>query len=164
VIAAIHKSFAGFQKDEVYVGTAEERAAGKVQPADAFRSNVGHLVGSAFPAGSGLIPDHWEEPINIRRNKVLANIKNLYELIEMSETSAEKEVYRMSLAQEVNALERINKEHGKTAVAYKRQSSSQQLNDVETADDTKETKSTAKTAYIPSKRDDPSHSPSEDYC
>jgi hypothetical protein len=30
VIAAIHKKFAGFQRDEVYIGTGEERAKGEM--------------------------------------------------------------------------------------------------------------------------------------
>ena len=34
VIAGIHKSLAGFQKDEVYIGTAEERAASKATAAE----------------------------------------------------------------------------------------------------------------------------------
>jgi silicon transporter len=130
VIAGIHKKIAGFQKDEVYVGTAEERAAGKVVPGEIFRSQVGHLQGGAFPAGSSLpISDQWEEPIMMRRSKVLSNIKTLHELISMSQTEAEKEVYRCSMAQEVSALERINKEHGHIAVAYKRQSSQTNIKD-----------------------------------
>ena len=56
VIAGIHKSIAGFKTDEVYVGTAEERAASKVTAANVFKSQAGHLEGGAFPAGSGAFP------------------------------------------------------------------------------------------------------------
>jgi hypothetical protein len=70
----------------------------------------------------------------LRRAKVLSNIKTLHELIGMAQTEGEKAVYRQSLTQEVSALERINKEHGATAVAYKRQTSKNNLaEDVEVA-------------------------------
>merc|ERR1712187_195499 len=50
VLAAIHRKLSGFQRDEVYVGTAEERAAMEHGDKPNTKSNVGHLGGSAFPA------------------------------------------------------------------------------------------------------------------
>ena len=43
VIAAAHKKIAGFQRDEVYIGTAEERAAQGTGDADA-PTGLGHIV------------------------------------------------------------------------------------------------------------------------
>jgi len=50
VLAAIHKNIAGFQRDEVYIGTAEERAAKQKEDHANHKSNVGHLDGSSYPA------------------------------------------------------------------------------------------------------------------
>merc|ERR1719189_579329 len=53
VLAFIHKRFAGFQYDEVYIGTPEERAAQqKADRDDDVREEPGHLAGSGFPAGA----------------------------------------------------------------------------------------------------------------
>jgi Silicon transporter len=127
VIAGIHKQMAGFQKDEVYVGTAEDRAAGKVLPAaiiTGFRSQVGHLTGGAYPAGHDLpIPDEWESRFMDRRANVLSNIKTLHELMKIALSEEERASYLLALSQEVSALDRINKEHGETHSAYARQTS-----------------------------------------
>jgi hypothetical protein len=45
VLAAIHKKIAGFQGDEIYIGTAEERAAkGKGDNVDDLPLGAGHMV------------------------------------------------------------------------------------------------------------------------
>ena len=45
MIAAIHKKIAGFQRDEVYIGTAEERAKQSMaDDDDALQLGAGHLV------------------------------------------------------------------------------------------------------------------------
>ena len=45
VIAAVHKKIAGFQRDEVYIGTAEERAKQSMaDDDDALQLGAGHLV------------------------------------------------------------------------------------------------------------------------
>jgi len=45
VIAAIHKQIAGFQRDEVYIGTAEERAEkAKADDAKALHLGAGHML------------------------------------------------------------------------------------------------------------------------
>jgi hypothetical protein len=44
VLAAIHKKIAGFQGDEIYIGTAEERAAkGKGDNEESLHFGTGHL-------------------------------------------------------------------------------------------------------------------------
>eukprot|EP00978_Attheya_sp_CCMP212_P035345 scaffold153250_cov50-Attheya_sp.AAC.1 len=43
VLAALHKSIAGFKRDEVYIGTAEERRAKKMgDDTDRVRTGAGH--------------------------------------------------------------------------------------------------------------------------
>mmetsp|Transcript_9611 Transcript_9611/g.12164 ORF Transcript_9611/g.12164 Transcript_9611/m.12164 type:complete len:220 (+) Transcript_9611:2-661(+) len=44
VIAAIHKRIAGFQRDEVYIGTAEERAKQEMEDNSGLQAGVGHPV------------------------------------------------------------------------------------------------------------------------
>merc|ERR1711972_265110 len=44
VLAAIHKKFAHFQHDEVYIGTAEERAAKKKEDGAEAGTGVGHIA------------------------------------------------------------------------------------------------------------------------
>jgi len=44
LIAAVHKSIAGFQRDEVYIGTAEERAKGEMGDDTAHGVGVGHMA------------------------------------------------------------------------------------------------------------------------
>ena len=44
VLAALHKKIAGFQRDEVYVGTAEQRGALEKGDIDAIPLGAGHMV------------------------------------------------------------------------------------------------------------------------
>jgi hypothetical protein len=45
VLAAVHKKIAGFQRDEVYIGTAEERAKKEMGDDDtALNYGAGHIV------------------------------------------------------------------------------------------------------------------------
>jgi len=64
VLAFIQKKIAGFQYDEVYVGTPEERAAQqKADHEEDVREGAGHLAGSAFPAGATPVGStHVEDP------------------------------------------------------------------------------------------------------
>jgi hypothetical protein len=138
VIASLHKQFAGFQKDEFYVGTAEDRAGGKALPdvesITGFRSHVGHLTGGAYPAGHELpIPDQWELRFMNRRAQVLSNIKTLHELIKVALSDQEKATYVLALSQEVSALDRINKEHGAINRAYDKQTYANASDDDEEA-------------------------------
>jgi len=53
VIAAIHKKLSGYQFDEVYVGTPEERAAEEPKfVEESIHVECGHLAGSSFPSGA----------------------------------------------------------------------------------------------------------------
>uniref|UniRef100_A0A7S3P3H9 Silicon transporter n=1 Tax=Amphora coffeiformis TaxID=265554 RepID=A0A7S3P3H9_9STRA len=114
VIAAVHKKAVAFQKDEVYVGTAEERAnMGKAD--SVVQSLVGHLSGSAFPAGHELPTQEYEADYSSQRAKIVANIKDLRKLIDEASTADEKAVYESSLNHELSSLKKINGEQGELA-------------------------------------------------
>jgi len=114
VLAAIHKKAAGFQKDEVYVGTAEERAAmTKGENASGFKTDVGHLTGSAYPAtGAMKLPAYLEEDYTQKRAVVLENIKVLREQISVAETGEQKAIFEKSLTLEMSTLKKINAASG----------------------------------------------------
>lgn len=111
VLAAIHKKIAGFQRDEVYIGTAEERAAGGHRD-KSIRADVGKLTGGAFPANHELPYDDEPTPAQFteRRQKILTNIKNLREQIKEASSEEEAAVYEDCIAKEVSHLAKINKE------------------------------------------------------
>jgi len=124
VLASIHKQMAGFQKDEVYIGTAEEREAMK-HGDKAYHENImGHLDGSAFPA-MGALPtplfDEGKEESKIKyteqRSKILKNIEILR--AQMRDASeAEKPVYEQSIKLEVDTLKKINDTEEDIAPSY----------------------------------------------
>ena len=61
VLAGIHKRIAGFKRDEVYIGTAEERAAKNMgDNADELNVGIGHLIKLPVFA-SGQVPAALEE-------------------------------------------------------------------------------------------------------
>jgi hypothetical protein len=115
--ALIHKKIMKFQFDEVYVGTPEERAA--KQHADnpdalknldmgtyALPAEVGtHDVQSKYLSLAKL-DAHYSS----RREKILANVKELREQITLAESEEEAEAFKQALKLEVAALGRLNKE------------------------------------------------------
>merc|ERR1711934_517948 len=106
VIAYIHKDLAGFQKDEVYVGTAEEREAGLVK-GSAYTSDVGHLTGGAFPATKNL-PLAWEDEYAGQRSASLKKIKEIREKLASATSEIEIATLNTQLKQEFNGLAAIN--------------------------------------------------------
>lgn len=52
VLARIHKQIAGYQYDEVYIGTPEERLASGKGPEESIHVVPGSLAGSSFPVGT----------------------------------------------------------------------------------------------------------------
>ncbi|KAL7568071.1 hypothetical protein ACA910_020788 [Epithemia clementina (nom. ined.)] len=116
VLAAVHAKIAGFQRDEVYVGTAEERAAmhhGDKAPA---KNDLGHLDGSAFPANHNLPLEKWiaGSTYTQRRARILENIKDLRAQMKEATSDEEMEQYEVQLQAEVATLARINREEGKS--------------------------------------------------
>ena len=108
--ADIHRKAAGFQKDEVYVGKAEDRA--NIGRADVLvhNSEVGHLGGSAFPANHMLPTHEYESDYLSQRAKIVANIKDLCTL--MDDAGIKRAVYESSLNHELATLKSINGEQG----------------------------------------------------
>ncbi len=121
-LGIIHKKVAGFQLDEVYIGTPEERAA--MDKAD-LCSEKGDSVAEAhigtnvlnYAPGSRAIPAEWNsirfamgKSFSERRGEILANIKDLRQQISQSVTSEEKDAFQTGLQMEIAALKSLNEE------------------------------------------------------
>merc|ERR1719356_1691042 len=95
--ALIQKKIAGFQYDEVYIGTAEERAAkGHADDPDAGNLDMGTNVLEAT-VNMGLTTGWMEGDYTTRRNTILQAITDLREQIKLSVTEEEKAVFEQSL-------------------------------------------------------------------
>jgi silicon transporter len=117
-LGSIHKKVAGFQHDEIYVGTAEERAAG-LKPDNSVHP------GRDFTIGTNVLsrPIKWEEvqaklgPIaesfSKRRERIIGNIKNMREFINDATTDNEKAAYEAGLKLEIRAFDKLNEEEKK---------------------------------------------------
>jgi silicon transporter len=120
---SIHKKVAGFQLDEVYVGTAEERAAGE-------KPDRSMHVGRDFTMGTNVLvaPKNWEnaiknleplpESFSKRRERVLSNIKNMKEASKDA-SEEEKAIYDSSIAAELKTLQQLNEEEDNEAAPVK---------------------------------------------
>eukprot|EP00522_Entomoneis_paludosa_P011292 CAMPEP_0172447638 /NCGR_PEP_ID=MMETSP1065-20121228/6913_1 /TAXON_ID=265537 /ORGANISM="Amphiprora paludosa, Strain CCMP125" /LENGTH=552 /DNA_ID=CAMNT_0013198997 /DNA_START=34 /DNA_END=1692 /DNA_ORIENTATION=- len=115
ILASIHKKIVGFQNDEVYIGTADERAADGHGDNIVLKNQVGHLAGGAFPANHEL-PFDGEIPFSSRRQNILANIATLMEQIRDEEiTEEETQVFVECLDWEMSQLDRVNEEQARRA-------------------------------------------------
>jgi len=116
--ALIQRKITGFQFDETYVGTPEERAA--KGHGDNYAATEQNVKIGTFVAGTGVGTDElrerfaplalMQETFSSRREKCLANIKSLRSMIAEAESEAEKEAFEQSLKLEVAAMGRINEE------------------------------------------------------
>jgi hypothetical protein len=117
VLASIHKEIAHFQKDEAYIGTAEERAAMGHGDHVVHTTELGHLTGGAYPAGHELpVPEYTEDlsaKYSARRQQILGNIKILREQLKESATKEEQEAFQQALSLEVSCLVKVNNEQEK---------------------------------------------------
>jgi len=113
-LAVLQRKASGFQFDEVYIGSPEERAA-KGHADD--NEQVAHLdLGTNLPAhsvGTSKITkaymDLVEENFTNQREKVLANISDIRDQIAAAGSSAEeKKVFEEALSLEVDALNSLN--------------------------------------------------------
>jgi len=115
-LALLQKKIAGFQYDEVYIGTPEERAA--KDHADDMDAPGAHLdMGTNVLAPAvnvGLSTGWLEGNYTTRRNRILQNIADLREQIKLSVTENEKAAFEQSLKIEILNLERTNKEQEKS--------------------------------------------------
>merc|ERR1712216_583182 len=121
-LGMVHKKVAGFQLDEVYIGTPEERAA--MDKAD-LSSEKGDSVAEAhlgtnvlnLPPGATGLPTQWKSQMfketksfAERRGEILANIKDLRALVGSATSPEEKEAFEASLSMEVTSLKELNEE------------------------------------------------------
>eukprot|EP00526_Cylindrotheca_closterium_P017821 CAMPEP_0113614178 /NCGR_PEP_ID=MMETSP0017_2-20120614/7027_1 /TAXON_ID=2856 /ORGANISM="Cylindrotheca closterium" /LENGTH=294 /DNA_ID=CAMNT_0000523327 /DNA_START=52 /DNA_END=936 /DNA_ORIENTATION=+ /assembly_acc=CAM_ASM_000147 len=110
----IHKKIAGFQLDEVYVGTAEERAAGG-------KPDTSMHPGRDFSMGTNVLvaPSDWEnaiknlEPVpetfSQQRERILSNIKSMKEMM-ADAPEEEKSTFAAGIEAEVKFLQKLNEE------------------------------------------------------
>nr|AAD13807.1 silicon transporter [Cylindrotheca fusiformis] len=119
-LGMIHKKVAGFQLDEVYVGTAEERAAG-LKPDHSIHA------GRDFTMGTNVLskpPANWEEALanlsplaesfSQRRERILTNIKDMKLLLKNATSDDEKNAYEAGIKYELKAMAKLNDEEQET--------------------------------------------------
>jgi len=120
-LALIQRKICGFQFDEVYVGTPEERAA--KGHADDIHADEHHDIGT-FVSATGIGTDQlnekfrplatMQETYSSRRGKMLANIADLRKQVEASESDEERSAFEKALKLEVAAMGRMNEEEMKS--------------------------------------------------
>jgi len=110
-LAVLQRKACGFQFDEVYIGTPEERAA----KGHADESDAALVLGTNIPTnkvGKQTITKEFmdlvEENFTNQREKVMANITELREQIAAASSDEEKKVFEDALACEVDALKALN--------------------------------------------------------
>jgi len=109
-LALIQRKICGFQFDEVYVGTPEERAA-KGNPDAAANLDLGTNV-PAHGVGSPRITKEYmnlvEKNFSDTRERVMGNISDIREQIANATDDEEKAVFEDALKLEVDALKTLN--------------------------------------------------------
>jgi silicon transporter len=128
----LHKKVAGFQLDEVYVGTAEERAMRGMADDKSVTSEKIHLgthglvedLPKSFLAEFAEVPNFTQA-----RSKILANISQLREGIKLAESDEERQAFKVGLELEIKALTKLNSEQ-----ANQESKSDSSPTDVETND------------------------------
>lgn len=108
--ALIQKKICGFQYDEVYVGTPEDRAAkNHADDVDAqAHLDIGTNVLEAT-MNAGLDMSWAEGDFTIRRERILKNIVEIREQIKLAVTEDEKAAFEQALKIEILNLTRTNK-------------------------------------------------------
>jgi silicon transporter len=125
-LGIVHKNLAGFQIDELYIGTPDERAAmDKADMSSARGDSVAepHLGTNILMNAPGAhhLPNEFREStffkraektktFTERRGGILANIKDLREQISQSVTKDEREAFEAALSLEIKALKELNDE------------------------------------------------------
>merc|ERR1712176_295268 len=114
-LAVLQRKALGFQFDEVYIGTPEERAA--KGHADAVDSPVDPSLGtyiSATGVGTEELTAKFkplskvQETYSARREHILTNVKNLRKQVGEATLEGEKEALEKALQLEIDALGRLN--------------------------------------------------------
>jgi len=120
-LAVLQRKACGFQFDEVYVGTPEERAAkGHADDYDADGDNHLTTFISATGVGTSELAEKFrplstmQETYSSRREHILTNVKDLRVQIGQATFDGEKEAFEHALQLEVAALARINDDEMKS--------------------------------------------------
>jgi silicon transporter len=121
-LAVLQRKALGFQFDEVYIGTPEERAAkGHADNVDAGTDQV-HLTTyiSATGVGTEKLTDKFrplsvmQETYSSRREKIIANIKEIRVQIGQATYEGEKEAFEKALELEIASLSQLNNDEMKS--------------------------------------------------
>jgi len=121
-LAVLQRKAFGFQFDEVYIGTPEERSAkGHADNVDAGTDQV-HLTTyiSATGVGTEKLTEKFrplsvmQETYSSRREKVIANIKEIRSQIGQSTYEGEKEAFEKALQLEIASLSKLNDDEMKS--------------------------------------------------
>ena len=111
-LALLQRKACGFQFDEVYIGTPEERAAkGHADDTDAQKLDMGTNVPSHAVGGQTITKEFMdlvEQNFTNQREKVMANIVEIREQIAAATSDEEKAVFEEALKCEVVALKSLN--------------------------------------------------------
>jgi len=113
VLATVHKKLAGYRRDELYIGTAEERAAEGHEDRELHTTEVGHLTGGAYPANHDLPTpqnDRKRHPVDYtqRRKVILTRIARLRDQVKNAPTPEQRETLELHLKIEVRNLKSWN--------------------------------------------------------
>jgi hypothetical protein len=115
-LGMIQKKVMGFQYDEVYIGTPEERAA-KGHADDDEVENAMHL-GTYIPdhhVGEHKITHDFMDTVQInftnQREKVMDNISDLRAQTKLASNDAERKVFEDAYKLELECLKNLNKRH-----------------------------------------------------
>jgi len=115
LFSIIHKKIAGFQLDEVYVGTAEERAAqGNADAIESVASQA-HLGTAGFVRDEEIKELAEVKSFAERRAEIMSNISEIRSQI-VAATIYGKENFENSLKLEMAALEQLNEKEASAAV------------------------------------------------
>jgi len=121
-LAVLQRKALGFQFDEVYIGTPEERAAkGHADNVDAGTDQV-HMTTyiAATGVGTEQLTDKFrplsvmQETYSSRREKVIANIKEIRTQIGQATYEGEKEAFEKALELEIASLSQLNNDEMKS--------------------------------------------------
>jgi hypothetical protein len=117
-LALLQRKACGFQFDEVYIGTPEERAAkghadGETElPVTTYLPATG--VGTDDLTAKFAPLATMQETYSSRREKVLSNIKDLRAMIAEASIEGEKEAYETALKLEIDCLSKLNEAEEKS--------------------------------------------------
>eukprot|EP00980_Cylindrotheca_fusiformis_P029618 scaffold23625_cov137-Cylindrotheca_fusiformis.AAC.3 len=126
-LGILHKQVAHFQKDEAYVGTAEERAEGDLPDQSlhpgrdlTMGTNILPLPHDPSSASGNLYYLDWEEitrnllsapeTFTVRRERILENIRHMRRLVAESVSVNERAAYEAGLNFEIRSLQKLNAE------------------------------------------------------